>query len=513
MLSTMTIRQRMLALSLIGVFFVVLVGVIGYGAIARLDGVAHGLTRTGSALRSQLEADMMHDALRADVYRAMLAATQPRPGERAAIQADTAEHVKLFRTAMAELKASSLGSEVDAAIAHTQSSLDAYIQQATQMVDRAFSDPPGAASGMEAFGASFKALEGEMSTLSDRIEALSTETQADSEAAARHVRWTLVGAVVVASVVLLGINLRVARSITGPLARSVEVTRSVAGGDLSARIDAGGRDETGQLINALRQMSGDLAGVVGQVRDSAATIALGTAEIAKGNADLSHRTEEQASSLQQTAAAMDQLTTTVRANADTARRATDLAVSASTVASEGGEAVGAVVATMSTISTSSRRIAEILGVIDSIAFQTNILALNAAVEAARAGEHGRGFAVVAAEVRTLATRSAGAAREIKTLIGESVVNVETGTRQVGAAGDTMRRLVEEVRGVSTLIRQISAASDEQSQGLGQVNEAVTHLDRMTQQNAALVEESAAAAESLKQQAERLNAVVAQFRLG
>ncbi|WP_290428844.1 methyl-accepting chemotaxis protein [Roseateles amylovorans] len=509
----MTIRQRMLTLSLIGVFFMLLVGGIGYGAIARLDAEGQALIRTGSALREQMEADMMHDALRADVYRALLAASQQRAGEQAAIKADTADHVKAFRSAMASLKSTSLSAEVDAAIVRTQTSLEAYINQATQMVDIAFSDAAGAAARMDAFSASFKALEGEMSTLSDQIEAISTATQAESETAASTVRIMLLGAVVVAAAVLLGINLQVARSITVPLARAVEVTRSVASGDLASHIDPGSRDETGQLINALRQMSGDLAGVVGQVRDSAGSIALGSAEIANGNADLSHRTEEQAGNLQETASAMEELTATVRANAETARRATDLAISASTVASEGGDAVGAVVQTMSAISTSSRRIAEILGVIDSIAFQTNILALNAAVEAARAGEHGRGFAVVASEVRTLATRSAGAAREIKTLIGESVVNVENGTRQVDAAGETMRRIVDEVRSVSALIRQISAASDEQSQGLGQVNEAVTQLDRMTQQNAALVEQSAAAAESLKQQAERLNAVVAQFRLG
>jgi methyl-accepting chemotaxis protein len=304
----------------------------------------------------------------------------------------------------------------------------------------------------------------------------------------------------------------VTRSITRPIRRAVEIAERVAAGDLTSRIESSGRDEAAQLLEALRRMNQSLTQIVGRVRGGSDSIATGSAQIAIGNADLSQRTEEQASNLQQTAASMEQITATVKQNADAARQATQLAGSASAIASRGGQVVGQVVATMEEISASSRRIADIIGVIDGIAFQTNILSLNAAVEAARAGEQGRGFAVVAAEVRSLAQRSAQAAREIKDLIGESVQRVEAGSQLVGEAGTTMEQIVAQVQRVSDLIREIGAASAEQSSGIGQVGDAVQQLDQVTQQNAALVEESAAAAESLKQQAAQLAEVVAVFRL-
>jgi methyl-accepting chemotaxis protein len=301
-------------------------------------------------------------------------------------------------------------------------------------------------------------------------------------------------------------------SIIRPLSRAIQVAEAVAGGDLSQHIDVRSTDETGQLLAALKRMNDGLVGIVGQVRSSSESIATGSAQIANGNADLSQRTEEQASNLQQTAASMEQLTATVKNNADTARAANQLAASASGVAAQGGEVVGQVVATMDQITQASNRIADIIGVIDGIAFQTNILALNAAVEAARAGEQGRGFAVVAGEVRSLAQRSAQAAKEIKTLIGDSVGKVEAGSQLASDAGKTMDDIVSQVRRVTDLIGEITAASDEQSQGIGQIGDAVAQLDQVTQQNAALVEESAAAAESLKQQAAKMNEVVSAFRL-
>jgi methyl-accepting chemotaxis protein len=285
----------------------------------------------------------------------------------------------------------------------------------------------------------------------------------------------------------------ITRSITQPLAAAVAGTRRVAEGDLSQAIHAQGRDEPAELLRALATMQASLQRLVGEVRGGVESVATASGQIAQGNLDLSSRTEQQASSLQQTAASMEQMTATVKNSADRARTANQLAVGASEVAARGGQSVEQVVATMAGIQAASKRIADIIGTIDGIAFQTNILALNAAVEAARAGEQGRGFAVVAGEVRTLAQRSAEAAREIKQLISDSVEKVDAGNQLVGSAGATMREVVDQVKRVTDLIGEISAAAGEQTAGIGQVNTAVSELDRTTQQNAALVEESAAAA--------------------
>ncbi len=320
--------------------------------------------------------------------------------------------------------------------------------------------------------------------------------------------------VAVAVAVALGALLAFAitRSIVGPIDQAVKLADTVARGDLTSRIDARGNDEPARLLTALSKMNDSLVGIVGQVRAASDSIATGSTQIATGNADLSQRTEEQASNLQQTAASMEQLTATVQTNSDTARQAAELAGTASSAALRGGEVVGQVVGTMDAITGSSKKIADIIGVIDGIAFQTNILALNAAVEAARAGEQGRGFAVVASEVRSLAQRSAQAAKEIKGLITESVEKVEAGSAQVGEAGRAMDDIVAQVKRVNDLIAEISSATQEQTQGIGQVSDAVSQLDQVTQQNAALVEESAAAAESLSQQAARLVDAVSIFTL-
>ena len=304
-----------------------------------------------------------------------------------------------------------------------------------------------------------------------------------------------------------------AGSITGPLAGANTAARQVATGDLSTRIAPGGRDEVGQLLMSLGEMQDSLVRVVSSVRQGADSVSTASAEIAQGNHDLSARTESQASALEQTAASMEELNSTVRQNADSARQANQLATQASAVAIRGGEVVGQVVQTMKGINDSSQKIADIISVIDGIAFQTNILALNAAVEAARAGEQGRGFAVVASEVRSLAGRSAEAAKEIKTLIGASVDRVEKGTALVDQAGSTMTEVVTAIRRVADIVGEISAASSEQSAGVSQVGEAITQMDQVTQQNAALVEQMAAAASSLQTQAADLVQVVSVFRLG
>ena len=302
------------------------------------------------------------------------------------------------------------------------------------------------------------------------------------------------------------------RSITGPLARAVHAADLVAAGDLTVQIQADSQDETGKLLQSLDKMQQALVRTVSTVRQNAESVASASAQIASGNHDLSARTESQASALEETAASMEELGSTVRQNADNARQANQLAVSASTVAVQGGEVVSQVVETMKGITTASNKIADIIGVIDGIAFQTNILALNAAVEAARAGEQGRGFAVVASEVRSLAGRSAEAAKEIKSLIGASVERVEQGNAQAERAGQTMTEVVNAIRRVTDIMGEISAASSEQSAGVSQVGEAVTQMDQATQQNAALVEQMAAAAGSLSGQARELVEAVAVFKL-
>ncbi|MGN1056638.1 MAG: methyl-accepting chemotaxis protein [Comamonas sp.] len=317
-----------------------------------------------------------------------------------------------------------------------------------------------------------------------------------------------IGAVLLAIVAAVWII----RSIQRPLRSAVDVADRVAQGDLTADIQVHSKDELGLLLAALQRMQQSLVQTVQTVRTGAEGVASASNQIAMGNADLSSRTEEQASALEETAASMEELGSTVRQNADNARQANQLALNASSVASEGGEVVGQVVDTMRGINESSRKIADIIGVIDSIAFQTNILALNAAVEAARAGEQGRGFAVVAGEVRNLAQRSSEAAKEIKGLITDSVERVEQGSQLVDKAGHTMSEVVASIRRVTDIVGEISAASTEQSQGVAQVGEAVTQMDQTTQQNAALVEESAAAADSLRKQAQELVDAVAVFKL-
>ncbi|MGK5061908.1 methyl-accepting chemotaxis protein [Janthinobacterium sp. LB3P112] len=346
-----------------------------------------------------------------------------------------------------------------------------------------------------------------------KTESMLLAQRAD-EAAALKTRTTLVllggGAVAVLLAAVLAIWLT--RNITVPLGAAVALAKRVAQGDLGSHIDVRSRDETGQLMAALRDMNAALVRIVGEVRGGTETIATASSQIAAGNMDLSSRTEQQASSLEETASSMEELTAAVKQNADNALAARSLASAASAVAVKGGAVVSEVVQTMGSINDSSRKIADIIGVIDGIAFQTNILALNAAVEAARAGEQGRGFAVVATEVRNLAHRSASAAKEIKGLIDDSVDKVGAGSKLVNEAGTTMQDVVDSVQRLSAIIGEITDASEEQRLGIEQVNEAISQMDQVTQQNAALVEEAAAAANAMQDQAAQLSQVVQVFRL-
>ena len=338
-------------------------------------------------------------------------------------------------------------------------------------------------------------------------------TAADIDASFRSGRTMLIVLAVAALALGTLIAWFLTAGITGPLRQALGIAQAVASGDLTSRIEAHSDDETGQLLKALKDMNGNLLKVVGQIRTGSDTIATASSQIAAGNQDLSSRTEQQASSLEETASSMEELTSTVKQNADNARQANQLAVAASEVAVKGGQVVSHVVETMTAIDNSSKKMADIINVIDGIAFQTNILALNAAVEAARAGEQGRGFAVVASEVRNLAQRSAAAAKEIKTLIDDSVSKVESGGKLVTEAGETMQEVVSSIKRVHDIMGEITSASAEQSDGIEQVNQAVMQMDTVTQQNAALVEEAAAAAESLQDQAHHLVAAVSTFKTG
>ena len=325
-------------------------------------------------------------------------------------------------------------------------------------------------------------------------------------------KWTMFTITILSLVLGSMIAWTLTRSISRPLKEAVAIAQSVSAGDLTSDIKVQSKDELGQLMLALKDMNDNLLRIVGDVRHGTDTIAAASTEIASGNLDLSSRTEQQAGSLQETASAMEELTATVKQNAENAKQANQLAATASNIAIKGGAVVSRVVDTMASINESSKKVVDIIGVIDGIAFQTNILALNAAVEAARAGEQGRGFAVVASEVRSLAQRSASAAKEIKELIGDSVQKVDAGAALVDEAGATMGEILESVKRVTSIMGDISSASDEQTRGIEQINQAITQMDQVTQQNAALVEEAAAAAASMQQQTGNLADVVAVFKL-
>jgi len=358
----------------------------------------------------------------------------------------------------------------------------------------------------------YRSLLDQVEKLVEVNESGAEKSSADADATYANARMWIIAMLLICMAAAMTLAVWISRVIARPLTEAVNVAQRVAGGDLTATIHAASKDETGQLLEALRGMNDNLLKIVGEVRTGTDTIATASNEIASGNMDLSSRTEQQAGSLEETASAMEELTSTVKQNADNARQANQLAVTASEVAVAGGNVVGQVVDTMGSINDSSKKIVDIIGVIDGIAFQTNILALNAAVEAARAGEQGRGFAVVASEVRSLAQRSAAAAKEIKILIDDSVSKVDVGSKLVEQAGTTMEEVVNSVRRVTDIVGEITAASHEQSQGIEQINLAITQMDEATQQNAALVEQAAAAAQSMQEQAGRLSEVVSVFKL-
>ncbi len=398
------------------------------------------------------------------------------------------------------------------AVADLNQHIDKYATQADASIEIAAGDPATGIASMRTADATFATAAQAMDTIVSRVESVSDASIEVSEQRSRTTNAVLAAVNLLAACAAVGLSWLMQRKIVVELARAAEVANQVAHGHLDIDASSDRKDEVGDLMRALGAMTAQLNQTISTVRDSSESIRLASAEIATGNQDLANRTEQTASNLQGAAASTDQLTGTVRQAAQAVLQANQLAASASQVAARGGTVVAQVVSTMEEINTSARKISDIISVIDGIAFQTNILALNAAVEAARAGEQGRGFAVVASEVRSLAGRSAQAAKEIKSLIGVSVEKVDSGSRLVVEAGKTMTDIVSSVQRVSHIMGEISDASSVQSDGISQVNTAVMALDQMTQQNAALVEQSAAAAESLREQAQRLSALVSTFRL-
>ena len=514
-LQRLKISARMLVLAAIGGLLTLLVGVIGLTQAMRINDMLNSMYETNLVPTADVANANMQAIYHNRGLLLHVAETKPEDLERT--QAQMNQNLKEYKSLLDHYRKTFLTPTEIELLRKLDEAMPAYLQLADKVAQISAKGDKAEALAMlrtEAAPA-FQKADDLLSELVDFNVKLGDQAHADSKAVADQARNVLIAVALTALVLSIGGALVVSRSITRPLGGEpediVRTADAIAAGDLTTAMQVQPGD-TRSAMARLAAMRSALTGIVGGVRMNAESVATASAQIAQGNLDLSQRTEEQASSLQQTAATMEELSTTVRHNADSARQANQLAQGASTVAAQGGEVVGKVVNTMQGISDSSRKIGDIIGVIDGIAFQTNILALNAAVEAARAGEQGRGFAVVASEVRSLAQRSAEAAKEIKALIGRSVEQVEQGTVLVDQAGQTMGEIVGSIQRVSDIVAEIASASGEQSTGISQVGEAVTQMDQVTQQNAALVEESAAAAESLKGQALQLVQAVATFKL-
>jgi methyl-accepting chemotaxis protein len=480
-------------------------------SMARLNALTEGIVKS-DWIKIKLITESL-DNTRASMARVLQIATSTDKQQTAKALERFDVNQKKFTGTLEQVTALIESPEGKALLVKAKTARDGYVagaQKVLKLAESGRDDTVAVASGetydaMQAFATTLLGL---MNFQQKTLE----ESGAQSAATYASMRAILIG--LAGAALLLGVMFAwwVTRSITRPLHEALGVAQRVAAGDLTSSIRTDSRDETGILLGALRDMNQSLGRIVADVRSGADSISTASKQIAAGNADLSQRTEEQASSLEETASSMEELSSTVRQNAENARQANQLAAGASEVAVKGGQVVGQVVATMASINEASKKIADIISVIDGIAFQTNILALNAAVEAARAGEQGRGFAVVATEVRSLAQRSAEAAKEIKQLIGNSVEKVGNGTKLVDEAGKTMQEVVASVKRVTDIISEITSASEEQSSGIEQVNQAVMQMDQVTQQNAALVEEAAAAAESMREQAGRLGVAVSVFKL-
>ncbi|MDB5943733.1 MAG: hypothetical protein JWQ13_3299 [Ramlibacter sp.] len=510
----MKVLHKILVAPAVAILFVMLLGGLSYAALQQQNTALDDLARSRQAAY-QLAADSAQDVsvVHSNVYRLITWISSLKEDkirkstdeQKARIDEVNAKLARFGGLATATADERKLTGLAVAELAKYRKSVEAAI-------DLSSGDTLTGATAMQIADSQFQATLKHFDALVQLEKRLAQESYQQAGAASQAAVRILVAITAIAMILSGAIAIYMSRVIVRPLKTAIVAAAQISRGDLSAKLEVTGTDETAELLKALSDMTQNLRTLVGEVAGGANTVSDTSAQIAQGNLDLSQRTEEQASTLEETASSLEELTSTVTQNAHNARQASQLAVSASEVARKGGDVVGQVVSTMTGISDSSKKIADIIGVIDGIAFQTNILALNAAVEAARAGEQGRGFAVVAAEVRNLAQRSAAAAKEIKVLIGDSVTKVDAGTKLVDAAGRTMQEIVGSVKKVSDLIAEIAAASQEQSSGIEQVNTAVTQMDKVVQQNASLVEEATAATESMKDQAGSLLQMVARFKL-
>ncbi len=509
---TWSIGTKLWTLALTATALIIAVGLTGLAAVRDMEVALAEVRTSGQALRSHMQGDMVHDALRSDVLAAILAAQSGRLEERDALAADIKSHATIFRDAITAEKQLITDPSTLAQIQALLPSLGDYIQGAEKIQSHSFRDLPTAQAGLPEFVGLFETLEPQMESVSESIETWSEATGARARETSSGADVTIAG-IAAAAVLLLIAASRITRAIVRPLQRAVEVTTRIAAGELDNVIEVSGNDETAQLLAAMQRMTGTISGVVVQVREAAESVTISSREVAAGTLDLSQRVEQQAASLEETSSTTQDISRMVANNASMAGQAGGIAKNAVRRARESRGVVERSAGAMEETNASSSCIAEIVGTIDSIAFQTNLLALNAAVETARAGEQGRGFAVVATEVRNLSQRCAAAAREIKNLIGDSVEKVQQGTSLVHTSGETIAGTEKSIGELTGLVDSVAESSRDQASGVDQINRAITQMDSATQQNAALVEELAAASASMEAQAQSLLQIVGYFRTG